>query len=146
MEYHIHKDDSSGMITLLGSLAQGFPQLIAPILEVSEAAKHGITLEVRPYEPSRSRQQEKYYRKWAGEFGRFTGNTPDEIHEIMLGTCYGSDEVETKFGPVMRPRKRSAEASRMEYSELIETLIRVAGEMGFVVPPAQTPLQVTSYE
>ena len=44
--------------------------------------------------------------------------------------------MNTKFGMRRRPLQRSGESSVGKYAELIDTLIRVAGEMGFVVPMA----------
>jgi hypothetical protein len=63
--------------------------------------------------------------------------TPDEMHEEMLCQCYGSTEHATKFGIRRRPAKRSNDADKSDYSELIETLCRVAAEVGFYVPPAE---------
>jgi hypothetical protein len=63
--------------------------------------------------------------------------TPDEMHEEMLCQCYGSEEVETKFGYRRRPLRRSNDASRGDYSELIETLCRLAAQLDFMVPPPE---------
>jgi hypothetical protein len=60
--------------------------------------------------------------------------TPDEMHEELLCRCYGSEEVETKMGKRRRALKRSSEASKLNFSELIDTLVNTAGEMGFIVP------------
>ena len=57
------------------------------------------------------------------------------MHNELLCQCYGSEEINTKFGVVRRPVKRSNDATRGDYSELIETLCRVAAEMGYDVPP-----------
>jgi hypothetical protein len=62
--------------------------------------------------------------------------TPDEMHNELLCICYGSEEIETKFGVMRRPLQRSSSADTREYSELIDLLINVAAEMGFAVPPA----------
>ena len=100
-------------------------------------SRHGMTLEINPLKTQRSRPQENYYRKWCGGFAKFCGLTPDEMHEEMLCQCYGSEEIKTKFGYRRRPVKRSADASRADYSELIETLCRVAAEMGYDIPPPE---------
>jgi hypothetical protein len=63
--------------------------------------------------------------------------TPDEMHDEMLCQCYGSTEHATKFGMKRRPAKRSGNASRGDYSDLIETLCRVAAEIGYYIPPAE---------
>jgi hypothetical protein len=43
--------------------------------------------------------------------------------------------VETRFGEVRRPRKRSNGTNKITYSELIDCLVRTAADMGFDVPP-----------
>jgi hypothetical protein len=57
------------------------------------------------------------------------------MHEEILCQCYGSEEIDTRFGVKRRPVKRSGDATRADYSDLIETLCRVAAEMGYDVPP-----------
>ena len=59
---------------------------------------------------------------------------PEEMQEELLCRCYGSEEVETKMGVRRRPLQRSSEASKLNFSELIDTLVNTAGEMGFIVP------------
>ena len=63
--------------------------------------------------------------------------TPDEMHEELLCECFGSTEHATKFGIKRRPAKRSSDLSREEYGQLVETLCRVAAEIGYYVPPAE---------
>ena len=74
----------------------------------------------------------RYYTKSA-----YTRGSPDEMHEHMLSTAYGSEVHRTRLGLRIRPLQRSSDASREDYSMLIETLIRTAAEMGFVVPPPE---------
>jgi len=59
------------------------------------------------------------------------------MHEEILCQCYGSEEIDTRFGVKRRPVKRSNDATRGDYSELIETLCRVAAQMGYDVPPPE---------
>lgn len=136
MEIQIPKDQSDKIMQMVMAVTEVFPEHTHDLLMITRAARNGISLEIQPLTFNRSRQQEKYYRKWAAEFGKFTGNTPNEIHEYMLYECYGGEVVKTKLGIRTRPHKRSADASRADYSELIETLIRIAAEHEFVVPPA----------
>lgn len=125
---------------LLMALAGRFPDEIPAIQHMLPRLKEkGVELCVQPIRDERTRSQESYYRKWAREFGKFTGNTPDEIHEIMLSRTYGSEQVETKFGVMNRPVQRSADQSKSSYSDLIETLIRESAEMGFIIPPPKAP-------
>ena len=64
--------------------------------------------------------------------------TPDEMHEEMLCQTFGSEEVDTKMGIRRRPIKRSSGTNTSTYAELIETLVRVSSELGFVVPLPNT--------
>ena len=137
MEIHLPKSRVVKRMRVLQSLCQEFPQVAPQILEVNLQSKHGVTLEVKPLRTHRSRPQENYYRKWCGGFAKFCGLTPDEMHNELLCQCYGSEEIDTKFGAVRRPVKRSNDATRGDYSELIETLCRVAAQMGYDVPPPE---------
>jgi hypothetical protein len=118
-------------------LCYQFPQQAVKLLDLDREWKHGWSIELKPLKTKRSRPQENYYRKWCNGFAKFCGLTPDEMHDELLCQCYGSEEVETKFGVVRRPVKRSNDATRGDYSDLIETLCRVAAEMGYDVPPPE---------
>ena len=118
-------------------LCYQFPQQAVQLLDLDREWKHGWSIELKPLKTKRSRPQENYYRKWCNGFAKFCGLTPDEMHDELLCQCYGSEEVETKFGAVRRPVKRSNDATRGDYSDLIETLCRVAAEMGYDVPPPE---------
>jgi hypothetical protein len=93
----------------------------------------GMTIEVKP-QSARSRPQENYYRKWVREFGKHCGLTPSEMHDEILCIHFGIEETETPFGIKRRPAKRSKNSTRDEYTELVNTLIRVAAEMQFDIP------------
>ena len=122
------------------ALAGRFPDEIPAIKNMLPKLKEkGVELSIQPIRDERTGSQERYYRKWARDFAQFTGNTPDEIHEIMLIKAFGSHQVETKFGVMNRPVQRSADQSKSSYSDLIETLIRESAELGFIIPPPQQP-------
>jgi hypothetical protein len=105
------------------------------LLSLVDEMPLGLTITVEKIKKERSRQQEKYYRKWCNAFARHCGLTPDEMHDEMLCRAYGSEEVETKFGIKRRPMKRSGQLTAKKYSELIDVLVMTAAEMGFAVPP-----------
>ena len=52
----------------------------------------GLTIVVEKVKKERSRQQEKYYRKWCSIFAKHCGLTPDEMHDEMLCRAYGSED------------------------------------------------------
>ena len=99
-----------------------------------ESKSYGMTLELKPQKTNRSRPQENYYRKWSREFGKHVGLTPNEMHEEILCIHFGSEDIDTPFGVKRRPTQRSTQSNREQYTDLIETLIRVAAEMEFNIP------------
>tara|TARA_R100001369_G_C3270175_1_gene159870 strand:+ start:132 stop:452 length:321 start_codon:yes stop_codon:yes gene_type:complete len=97
--------------------------------------KSGLVVEVKRARKSHSSQQQRYYRKWLGEFAKFIGYTHDEMHEEILCRTFGTEHVETKMGNIRRPMKRSSEIGVEEYGYLIDMLILTAAELDYVVPP-----------
>ena len=136
MRLDIEKSDVITIARLIDILSGAFPRRSDEIREICVKSDLGIVVELCSAKKERTRRQERYYRKWCGEFAKHCGMTPDEMHEEMLCSAFGSEEIETKFGIRRRPLKRSGDSSVGMYAELIDTLIMVAGEMGFVVPMA----------
>jgi len=137
MQIDIPREKTERLINLFSYFSNMFPDAASDLVSVNKSAPEGITIEITPMKISRTRPQENYYRKYCAEFGRYCGMTPDEMHEELLCETYGSTEHATKFGIRRRPAKRSHSASKQDYSQLIETLCRVAAEMGYYVPPAE---------
>ena len=135
MEIKLRAANSPAILSLLNWARENFPELTDDLSRVIASAKLGVEVEINPLEEMRTRQQEKYYRKWCRHFADYCGMTPDEMHEEMLCTAYGSEEVQTKFGLRRRPVRRSSDAKRGDYSKLIDALIRISADMGFSVPP-----------
>ena len=146
MEIRILKDEQDKIMGLLMAISQEFPESAHDLLQLARSAQRGITVEILPLKTDHTRQQENYYRQWCREFGAFCGYTPDQMHEILLRKCYGSEYTEGRLGAILTAAKRSSDAKRDEYSELIETLCRTAAGMGFVVPPPIRKRQETSHE
>jgi hypothetical protein len=138
MEIQITSNQNELKQKILSFLSVEFPLLASQIQGFKESQDgKGFLIEFKPLRTRRSRSQENYYRKYCNAFGKFCGLTPDEMHEELLCQCYGSIEVETRFGVKRRPAKRSADATRGDFSDLIETLCRIAAEVGFQIPPPQ---------
>jgi hypothetical protein len=116
-------------------LAKLFPNAAREISEEAGAAQYGIAVDISALKAKQTNPQRGYYHMWKRAFAGFCGTTPDEMHEHLLCEAYGSEYTRTRLGLMKRPLQRSSKANRTEYSVLIETLIRVAAEMGFVVPP-----------
>ena len=116
---------------LLFSLASFFPSRAGEITSLTAEMSVGATLELSPLKTNRTRPQENYYRVWSREFAKHVGLTPDEMHDEILCIHFGSEEIDTPFGMKRRPLQRSSVSSKTEYMELIDTIIRIATEMGF---------------
>ena len=121
---------------ILLALCSTFPERSQDVMALCLKAKIGVVLELKCATKSRSSAQQKYYRKWVGEFAKFVGMTHDEMHEEMLCRAFGTDHIATPMGEIRRPSKRSSECGSAEYSVLTDMLIITAGELGFQVPPA----------
>jgi hypothetical protein len=139
----IPAEESHKILSLLTVLGHEFADVKQGLLQVAHEAREGVTINIKPVVHPHTQRQRNYYWKWCREFGQYCGTTPDETHEEILCHTYGTEYTETRFGIKRRPQKRSSEANRVEYSLLIDTLIRVAAEMGFDVPP---PLRAVSNE
>ena len=125
--------DRERLNKLLFFLSELLPARRQELTETAADLSTGMTMEIKP-QSSRSRPQENYYRKWVREFGKHCGLTPSEMHDEILCIHFGIEETETPFGIKRRPHKRSKSATRDEYTELVNTLIRVASEMNFSIP------------
>jgi hypothetical protein len=135
MKLYLNKlHDTQQLTKLLFFLRDIFPARLQEIVDLAADMSYGMTIELKPQKTNRSRPQENYYRKWAREFGKHVGLTPNELHEEILCIHFGSEEVETPFGIKRRPIQRSNDSDRDEFTELIGTLIRVAAEMDFTIP------------
>ena len=115
-------------------LQQTLPSRTEEITSLAADMSYGMTLELKPQKTNRSRPQDNYYRKWSREFGKHVGLTPNEMHEEILCIHFGSEDIDTPFGVKRRPTQRSTQSNREQYTDLIETLIRVAAEMEFNIP------------
>ncbi len=136
MQLDIPKDETHRLTLFMDAVRHEFPEITRALNEVAHRAKNGVTIEIRPLVYKRTRPQENYYRKWCREFADFCGSSPDKMHNDLLCECFGSEWLLPKFGaPIQVPEMRSEDSMREEYSTLIETLIRVAAELGFMVPP-----------
>ena len=141
MEIRITKDqDRERMEALLTFLVRTFPECMRELNHVVTSARVGVEVEVKALHLDRTRDQENYYRKYVRLFAHYCGMTEDEMHEEMLCQTFGGETVSTKFGPRRRPTKRSSDTNTKTYSMLVETLIRIAGDMGYAIPPPGRPL------
>ena len=135
MKIRIDKEQGREAAKLAAFLCRFVPERIPDITEIMKAFNdRGLYLEIDPLKSHRSRSQENYYRKWVAGFGKYCGLTKEEMHEEILMLTFGEETVQTPFGDKRRPLKRSGGTSKETYSDLIDSLIRKAAEMGYQVP------------
>jgi hypothetical protein len=134
--------ENSGVVDILLPLCNLFPERSLELMNLCLKSKRGVSVEIKSITKSRSSMQERYYRKWCGEFAKFVGMTHDEMHEELLCRTFGSEHIATTLGDIRRPVKRSSEVGVVEYSTLVEMLIFTAAELDFQVPPAEKPIPI----
>ena len=138
MKLSLEPGNQKILIEILMALAHWFPDNYDQIKDlIHQVKKKGIQICVDPLKTDRTRSQEKYYRKWIREFAKSTGNTPDELHDIMLGICFGRETVQTKFGVKQRPLLRSGDQTKeTSGSHLwLDATLRTAASAGFYAIP-----------
>ena len=62
------------------------------------------------------------------------GWTREDIHEYMLGECFGWETIEGFGRKRVRPIKRSSKLNRKEFSDYLLFLETRCSEMGIVIP------------
>lgn len=96
------------------------------------------------WKPVRSTQQNKYL--WGVVYpsilaaGQLEGWTAEEVHDYCLGECYGWETVEGLGRKRIRPIKRSAKLSKMEFVDFVAFIQQRMAEHGIFVPDADDAL------
>ena len=123
----------------------GPQQAVAAVRWLAEqwADEHprGYEVTVEPVAEPQTLKQRGQYWSALHEFGEHCGYTRREseviIHEELLRSTFGVYETRDLFGRLRTlPRQRSANAHRTDYSALIEALIRLAADHGYVIDTA----------
>jgi len=89
-----------------------------------------------------SDSQRHYYwmclKLWGDSIGFSARESEEILHRAVLCEAFGVKETRMVRGSTIEiPNQRSSRLSREDYSLLIETMIRMAAENGFVVPSAE---------
>lgn len=94
----------------------------------------GIEVVVKRAQRHHSDAQRGYYHMCVGILANHLGMSHDECHEQILIEWAGSETKEFMGREVQVPRARSSRLPTEAYSELIETMLRVAAWAGVVIP------------
>lgn len=127
----------------LAGLREGTINRIATVLS-RLGQDNAWAVEVKEHKPIRSTQQNKYL--WGVVYpsilaaGQLEGWTAEEVHDYCLGECYGWETVEGLGRKRIRPIKRSAKLSKMEFVDFVAFIQQRMAEHGIFVPDADDAL------
>jgi len=118
---------------VLDQFARWLPARAEQFRKMAEqAAKFGLELDITPVKPRRSLQQNALYWQIVTALAQYVGMTKAEMHEEVLAEIHGFDLVEFRGSIRKRPRGRSHNLARDDFSPLIEVAQRWCSEMGVV--------------
>ena len=122
-------------VGVLVDLAKRFPTRLP---EWQTLADKPITIEVKVFKPRHtSEQQGKYWaslKEWGKQLGYSAKESEEILHEAVLCETYGTEKTVQYRGRIRQiPKKRSHDRDIEEYSELIETMMRMASEDGVYI-------------
>jgi hypothetical protein len=75
-----------------------------------------------------------------GGWEALRGWDAEDIHEFMLGECFGWETVEGFGKRRLKPLKRSAKLTTLEFSDFVAFIQRKAAEFGVYVPDPEGDL------
>jgi hypothetical protein len=87
-------------------------------------------VECGPVVKDKTPAQRRQFHRLCGEFGKALGMTKGQVKEMVKQEHFGLDTVTLKNGATYQVVQSSEDADRPEYSDLIETLLRMAAENG----------------
>jgi hypothetical protein len=90
-------------------------------------------LTIGPARKEKTHGQRKLFHALCAEFGREVGYTPGQVKAMVKEEHFGVDTVKLKSGKTYQVVQSSEDADRTEYSDLIETLLRMAAENGVLL-------------
>lgn len=92
--------------------------------------------EVKRHVKKRSDQQNRYL--WGVCYAELCkhldGWEAEDVHEYMLGECYGWERAELFGKPKLRPVRRSSKMDTIEFAEFVAFIQRRAAEHGVFIP------------
>lgn len=82
-------------------------------------------------DPSHSDAQRAKLRALERQFAKHCGYDPDELHEILLASRFGTKPIKLRQGILIeRPLKRSSDLNRTEMSDYIDWVNGMGREAG----------------
>lgn len=108
----------------LATVGKAWPELL------SMDAPLGIDVTIEPVKARRSTEANALYWSVVSALASHVGFTKAELHEELLCDMHGYDLVEYRGTVKKRPRGRSHNLSRQDFSQLVEVAMRWCAEAG----------------
>ena len=116
---------------VLDQFAKWLPNRADQIRKLAEKAeKHGLELSLDAINPKRSTDQNARYWLIVTALANYVGMSKAEMHQECLSEMHGFDLVEFRGSIRKRPRGRSHNLGRTEFSQLMAIAEQWAAEMG----------------
>ena len=80
-------------------------------------------------EPRTLAQNAYYFTAMVQPLADWAGYTKEEMHEVLLGECFGTKKV----GGLIVPKKRTSQLKKKEMMEYLDWVPRFAAEQGVVI-------------
>lgn len=98
--------------------------------------KHGVRVTIEELKRKRSDEQNRYL--WGVVYKTLLDHLPgweaEDVHEYMLGECYGWETIEGMGKKRLKPIRRSSKLNKMEFADYIAFIQRKASEIGVYIP------------
>jgi hypothetical protein len=107
---------------------------ISTILFNAYSGKKEFDVTIKPHKRAKTSSQRNWFHKLCSIFGDEMGLTQGQVKDIAKAQILGWKHVVIRGVDIVVPDGSSEELSRLEYSELIESLYRVAAESGVALP------------
>jgi hypothetical protein len=91
--------------------------------------RYEITVKV--FKTQRSLLQNRWARKFAAEFGKMIGYTPDEAYDLLMYKCNPVYKANPLTGEVIRLSGHFSKLNTKEAAEVQELMIAFGNECGF---------------
>lgn len=105
-------------------------QVLSMLANLLIKPEDDLELVLREARKEKTHTQRKLFHAMCAEAGRALGYTPGQVKEMVKQEHFGRDSIKAPNGKTYDVLQSSEEADRLEYSDLIETLLRWAAENG----------------
>lgn len=111
---------------------------LARVVAVLSALSKDKPLRVTIEELKRKRSDEQNRYLWGVVYKTLLDHLPgweaEDVHEYMLGECYGWETIEGMGKKRLKPIRRSSKLNKMEFADYIAFIQRKASELGVYIP------------